>query len=216
MGKGTVISLALVSIFAGPLAGQVRITEVQPNPNGPDTAEWVELYNAGASPQSIAGWSLNDFGHTVPTEYAFPAGAALAGGEVIIVARQATAYMVMALSEVPPYAVLTPHWELALGGADEPSVANLTVSVVGTGSWALSNLGDGVQLRDDNGTVVSTAEWGTGVSEVPGDPVGAPSSGESIGRIDTTGDSATDFIVLAVPTPGSELVPVELVSFTVE
>lgn len=195
------LSLALLAtVFAaGTAQAQVLITEVQPNPNGSDDAEWIEIHNTGAASVVLDGWIVNDFGPATPRQYAFPAGTTLAAGQVIIVTKQATAYIAMATLEA--YAVSTPHFELA-EGADEATVPNLSVLVSGTGALALANSGDGVQLSDSVGTVMSTCEWGSGRTEIPGAPAAAPNSGETLGRIATAGSSDLDFAVLAIPTPG--------------
>ncbi|CAN0580280.1 unnamed protein product, partial [Laminaria digitata] len=109
-------------LLSVPAQAQVLITEVQPNPNGSDDAEWVEIHNTGTSAVVIDGWILNDFGPATPRQYAFGTGTTLAAGQVIIVARQATAYIAMAATD--GLAVATPHYELA-SGADEVAVPNL-------------------------------------------------------------------------------------------
>ncbi len=198
------LSFAVVAaLFPSVASAQVVISEVQPNPNGADDAEWIEIHNAGATPVSIAGWIVNDFGPATPREYTFGAGATLAADQVIIVARQATAFTVLATTEAFP--VTTADFELA-EGADDVTVPNLTVTTMGTGGFALGNSGDGVQLRDDLGTVVSTAEWGSGRTEVPGTPAPGPASGESIVRVANSGDAQFDFIVVVTPTPGTGFV----------
>lgn len=186
-------------LLSVPAQAQVLITEVQPNPNGSDDAEWIEIHNTGTSPVVIDGWILNDFGPATPRQYAFGTGTTLAAGQVIIVARQATAYIAMAVAD--SLAVGTPHYELA-SGADDAAVPNLAVVVSGSGGLALGNSGDGVQLSNAIGTVMSTAEWGNGRAEVPGSPSAAAGSGQSIGRIANTGSSDLDFAV-QVPNPGT-------------
>lgn len=185
---------------ATPAQAQVLITEVQPNPNGSDDAEWIEIHNTGSAAVSIAGWTLNDFGPATPRQYAFPTGTTLNAGQVIIVTRQANAYIAMAASDMLP--VTTPDYELA-AGADDVTVPNLTILVNGSGGLALGNSGDGVQLANAMGTVQSTAEWGNGRTEVPGNPATAPASGQTIGRIANTGSADVDFVVLTTPTPGT-------------
>ncbi len=197
--KSRLLVLAATILSSEAAFAQVLITEVQPNPNGPDEAEWIEIHNTGGTSVSIAGWRLNDFGVVTPFIYAFPAGATLAAGQVIIVARQGTAYTTMAQSE--GFAVLVPHYEVPLG-VDDPTIPNLDVAVSGMAPIGLANGGDGVVLADAAGNPVSTAEYGTGTVEVPGNPAGAPASGQSIGRVGATGSSDLDFVVLAIPNPG--------------
>ena len=66
----------------------VKVNELLPDPEGTDDgAEWIELYNAGASSQSLDGWSIEiaksdwtDFAYTVPAGVAIAAGAFLTIG----------------------------------------------------------------------------------------------------------------------------------------
>ena len=66
----------------------VKVNELLPDPEGSDDgAEWIELYNAAASPQSLDGWSIEiaksdwtDFSYTVPAGVAIAAGAFLTIG----------------------------------------------------------------------------------------------------------------------------------------
>lgn len=202
--KPNFLLLAAALLFSEAAFAQVMITEVQPNPNGADEAEWIEIHNTGGTAVSIAGWRLNDFGTLTPTIYAFPAGATIAAGQVIIVARQGTAYTLMANSDL--FAVTVPDYEIPLG-TDDPSIPNLDIAVSGAAPLGLANGGDGVVLADTVGNPVSTAEYGSGTVEVPGNPAGAPASGQSIGRVAATGSSDVDFVVLAVPTPGVGYTP---------
>ena len=76
------VSALLVAVSAWPVAAQVVINEILPNPGSYyDGAEFVELHNTTAAPVSIAGWVLTG------TEYSgtcggedhqqFPAGATI-------------------------------------------------------------------------------------------------------------------------------------------
>ncbi len=190
------LAAVLISV---PAQAQVLITEVQPNPNGSDNAEWIEIHNTGMAGVSIAGWIINDFGPSTPRQYEFPVGTMLAADQVIIVTKQADAYIAMAALDM--LAVATPDYELA-EGADNMAVTNLPVLVQGTGALALGNSGDGVQISNAMGVVQSTAEWGNGRTEVPGAPSAGPGSGETIGRIANTGSSDVDFAV-QMPNPGT-------------
>ena len=74
----------------------VKVNELLPDPEGTDDgAEWIELYNAGASPQALDGWSIEiaksdwtDFAFTVPAGVAIAAGGFLTigGAEADLVA----------------------------------------------------------------------------------------------------------------------------------
>ena len=109
--RSTLGFVALATLLAVPAQAQVMITEVQPNPNGSDNAEWIEIHNTGSAAVDVSGWRINDFGPSVPREYVFPMATSLAAGQVIIIARQAGAFSTMANLE--SYAVTTAHWEFA-------------------------------------------------------------------------------------------------------
>ncbi len=62
----------------------VVITEIMYNPAGDDEGkEYVEIYNAGATPVDISGWMLRDL-EGDPATGAIPAGTTMLAGEVIV------------------------------------------------------------------------------------------------------------------------------------
>ena len=203
----TVLSLATcaLTLFASPVAAQVLITEVQPNPDGLDSAEFIELQNTGATSVDIAGWTLNDFsGSSDPanessTRWAFPAGSSIAGGEVIIVARRSLEDgFTAAWGRTPSYEAIVVSRDM-----DDATVPNMDPQTMGNPSpWALANgtSGDAVLLRDAMGNIVDGVEWGSLDRTVAGSPVSRAQSGESISRTGTAGSSDVDFIVTQ-PTP---------------
>jgi len=129
------------------------VTEVFVNPAGDDAGkEWIELHNPGTE-VSIAGWMLGDAintGDYGAGRYAFPAGAQLLRGQVIVVAACATNFSV-AYGFNPSY-----EWTDC-----DPAVPNLTP----VASWdgfglALGNESDEVLLLDAGGALVDSAAWG--------------------------------------------------------
>lgn len=90
----TQIPALLLLTFAAPAVGQVRINEILPDPGSEfDGAEFIELKNMGGAPVSIAGWVLTgtEFSGTCGGEdhWQFPAGATIAAGGFIVVAKDA-------------------------------------------------------------------------------------------------------------------------------
>lgn len=168
------IALALLAL-ALPITAeaQVLITEVQYDPTSTgDIGEWVEIHNTGTSPASIEGWSLNDYTGTAPageqpTRWTFPAGATLAAGQVIVVTRSQAGYA----TNTPANLYVTPASFECADGSDDPNIPNLTAAG-GTAQMALANgaTGDAIVLRDQVGTLVSAAEYGTVDRTVPGIP----------------------------------------------
>ena len=65
---------------------RLRITEVMYNPFGPDTTEFLELWNNSGNAVDISGWSVSGIG-AADGSYVFPAGTVVAEDEVFILAR---------------------------------------------------------------------------------------------------------------------------------
>ena len=69
VASGVVVGCVLVFGGAGVGFGQIVITEFIPNPIGTDSQrEWFEIYNAGADPVDLLGWTIKDDGtnsHTI-------------------------------------------------------------------------------------------------------------------------------------------------------
>ncbi|MBK8013826.1 MAG: lamin tail domain-containing protein [Deltaproteobacteria bacterium] len=193
-----------VCLFASPVAmtvarAQVVLTEVQPNPSGTDDSEWIEIQNIGPVGASIEGFVLQDFGPTSPRRYAFPPGSTLGPQQVILLARSASSYELLAASE--GFSRPQPDYEFAEGD-DDPGTPNLVVTE-GSSAIQLANGGDAVALYDAAGAFVSGIEWVVDRAEIPGAPFpGTAGSGESLRRIGLSGNSADDFEISPRPTPG--------------
>ncbi|MEE2903121.1 MAG: lamin tail domain-containing protein [Myxococcota bacterium] len=180
----------------------VYITEVQSNPrgSGTDDAEWIEIHNTSTTGASIGGWQIQDYvGGSDParistTSWVFSSTLTLSGGEVIVVAKSATAF-----ENIFGY---LPSFELASASPNSTITPDLT-SVNGSSVFALSNssTGDAVVLKDATGTVMDAVEWGTLNRDVPGLPAGRPGDGDSLLRVALTGTSNADFIVATTPAP---------------
>ncbi len=199
----SLITSFFIAIAAMDANAQVLITEVQPNPSGSDNAEWVELHNVGAAPVDISLWTISDSGATARL-YAFPQGSVVAPDQVIIVTRQATAWIALALASTFP--VVVPDYELA-AGADDPLIPNLTGA--GGNELALAQAGDAVYLRDSVGMYMDGMEYGpTDRADIPGLPqtmVGG--EGTSFVRVAQAGSSLVDFTNANTPTAGTGYEP---------
>lgn len=154
------------------------INEVMYDPDGssPDgAAEWIEIYNPGDLPVSLAGWTLAD---AVGTDLL---SSATVGPH---------AFAIVAASD--RFAARYPGFSgaiLVLGGR----IGN-----------SLGNAGDRLLLRDPAGTVVDAISWGTDASVLK-PAIGAVPSGHSIERRVPGGDtdSAADFVDNMRPSPGA-------------
>ena len=185
-----------------PPADYPLVTEVFINPPGDDAGkEWIELYNPGPT-VSIAGWTIGDavnIGDYGDGRYAFPAGAQLLRGQVIVVAACATNF-------APTYG-FNPTYEWT---NCDPLVPDL----VPVGSWAgfglaLGNAQDEVLLLKPDGALVDSVAWGgeprAGVIPFPLDPGDTFPWSASLKRYPPTGDRndcSRDFYVSWSPSPG--------------
>ncbi len=85
MYRRFVIVLLLLTSWAAAAVAQddILINEILFNPAGPDSsAEWVELYNPGASPVDLDGWRLTDADSTI--NLYLPALELPAGGYLVV------------------------------------------------------------------------------------------------------------------------------------
>jgi hypothetical protein len=147
-----------------------------PAPSGDDAAnEWLELYNAGADPVDLGGWTLSDnsASDTLPP-MTFPPGG----------------YVVVAASN--RFRDSYPGFSGALIAVDSGRIGS-----------GLANKGDRLLLSDPSGKVADGLSWGDDEA-VLSPPVAAVASGHSLERSpaghDT--DAAADFIDNANPSPG--------------
>lgn len=69
----------------GDLSDAVAVTEVFPNPAGPDNEEeWIELTNGGASPINLGNWTITD---ASGASYTFPNTVVVEPGETLVLYR---------------------------------------------------------------------------------------------------------------------------------
>jgi hypothetical protein len=179
-----------------PRPGTLLITEVLYNPAGREPeGEWVELFNAGGSAIDLSGYKIGD--QILPGccegMLAFPAGAVLKPGEVIIIAYKATAF--------EGVYKFKPDYEME---NSDPAVPVLTRYT----AWAergieLTNTGDDLLILGPADQIIDAVSWGS--SKFAFDPpVPNVLEGYSLERyppyIDT--NTALDWRKQAVPQPG--------------
>lgn len=194
------VLLAAPLLLIGQTAtAQVLITEVLSDGATSENAEWIEIHNTGTGAVDISGWMLRDSPFPNARLYMFPAGTMLAADQVIIVTRYADAFATEASSE--GYAVAAADFELLSGsGTDDPAVPNMLGA--GGNQLAMNNSGDAVELLDDNMTRIDAVEFGSDSPDINGGPAPDTGAGETVCRVNTTGDSSVDFTICAPPTPG--------------
>jgi hypothetical protein len=172
------------------------ISEVLYDPAGsePDR-EWIEIYNPGCASVDLSTYKVGDEVAQGGTEgmLKFPNGAALAPGEVIIVANKATAFFSV-------YG-FNPDYEMLESDPGVPIMDNYTAWT--DGSVALHNDGDDVLLLDAGDDVVDGLSWGSSTHFFsPSAP--DVSQGRSLERwpADADTDTAADWRSQSTPAPG--------------
>lgn len=70
----------------GDLSEVIEISEVLPNPDGPDQeGEWIEITNGGASTVNLGNWTISDSSNADP--YIFPTETIIDPGESLVIDR---------------------------------------------------------------------------------------------------------------------------------
>lgn len=177
-----------------PRPGSVLVTEVLYDSDGiePDQ-EWVELYNPGDLPFSLANIWLGDEETLGGTEgmFRFPNDALLNGGQIMVVANRASAF-------VQVYG-RAPDFELVASDVGVPDL-------IKDKRWAMGNIeltndSDETLLRDASGAVIDGVSWGSNSLLNP--PAKRVAAGHSLERrpafIDT--DTAMDWKDQPSPSP---------------
>lgn len=176
------------------------ISEFVYNPNGPDDAEFVEIYNPGNKAVDLTNYSLSDSVTIDDFEdlREFPAGTMLGAGEVLVVATTATGFLAE-FGSLPDFEILPSDT------AVPDLIDNLDWGDTGA-HFQLSNSGDEIILRDSLGKVVDVVTYGDGAfAGQVGCPL-LPLQNYSYERFPPTQDSdncPADFREWAFPNPGS-------------
>jgi hypothetical protein len=202
------IALVVTSLVYASGVVTILISEVEyDTTTGSEPAtEWFELYNTTGSPQTISSWTItdNNTSDTIP-DITIPAvGIDGQPGGTIVVAGDKTAFL---------------SYYLTRYGQSFPR-PDLVVDVGGSIGNGLSNTGDHLILRDNEGTEIDAVSWGTDTTVFTRQGVDA---GHSLARdirpspanpVDT--DTAADWFDndpdFGRPTPDFSL-PVTLSSF---
>ena len=162
--------------------GSVVINEIHCNPDLPyELVEFVELYNSKDEAIDLAGWSL-----ARGVGFTFPQGATIGAGEYLVVTEDASAR------------TLTPTTSVVGKYGTDPAL------IYGPFSGGLSNSGEVIELRDQDGVEVDQVDYGHGF---PWPTVGEGPAGDGSGhsmqlvQADLDNDLAGSWRS-ASPTPG--------------
>ncbi|KPJ85230.1 hypothetical protein AMJ57_03910 [Parcubacteria bacterium SG8_24] len=159
------------------------ISELLPNPDGPDTEEWIELANPYEVTLSLDGWSVDDAaGGSAP--YVFPAGTSMGASSFLLLTRQVSKIYLN-------------------NDADEVRLVSPDGSIMETASYADAPSGQAwVRVGDrwswsDAPTPGSLNDPGT-----PSDPDGDPTS-ESLTAVTDLSDAAPDVMTVEISSLSS-------------
>jgi len=84
------INVSTSSEDNGDLSEEIELTEVQPNPEGPDQDnEWIEITNGGDGTVDLGNWTIDD-GPNGSDPYVIPSGTIIEPGETIVFDRPTT------------------------------------------------------------------------------------------------------------------------------
>jgi cardiolipin synthase A/B len=166
--------------------GTILINEIMYHPTQPDsTNEWIELYNPTTEPIDLTGWAIAD-----RTEKDTIAPDPNHGTNTAILPPNE--YAILTDRDTTVYETFTiPDTTLRLS-IDDKTIGN-----------GLGNQQDSLTLTDTTDTIIDTMEYGTDYDDIPGSPAPTIPQGHSLARIQTTGDSSTDFTDSTTPTPGA-------------
>ncbi len=177
----TTSSVEVVVVAEADPVSTMLISEFVFNPAGTEPGnEWVELYNGSTGPIDLMHWTLADASSSdliATSSKVIPAG-----GYVVITSSTTLAQTLIA------------------GGVDAIAA---TSSI---GQNGLSNTGDALFLRDPAGTLVDAVSYGTNTMAFsPALSIAGMAEGASYARVPVTvdTDTAADWVILTVPTPGS-------------
>lgn len=214
-----IITIFLLLFINRDLQSQIFINEIMVNPSGtndgsnmPNTAEWIEFYNASASPVNIGCWFFTDGDFAVT----FPAGTTIPSGGYYTVASASGSG-------------LSPNLNWATCGCTSGPTSEVGI---------FTNSAEQVILYNSSGAIVDAIIWSTGqlpdgmttsvIGSCSAQTVNFPASGatyESIGS-HTDGvakersvDGGSTWQNVSSPTFGATnavVLPIELLDFTVE
>jgi hypothetical protein len=177
-------------------AAHLLVAEFLPGVSKED--EWVEISNPTNATVDLSGFMIGDAEQAGVYEgmYAFPAGASLAPGQVLVVAASGAAFRAT-YSMAPDYDIYR----------TDPLVPSLApVPWWGTGEWELRAAGDQILLLDASGRPVDVVAYGDrtypGVTPHPGVSHVSHSLERFPPRLDTD-DCRVDFRDQPFPGPGS-------------
>jgi hypothetical protein len=189
------------TLIPTPFAGKLLLSEFLVRPLGiePD-GEWIEIYNAGATPLSLEDFKIGDEELRGGNEsmLGFPDGAVLQPGQAVVVAYKGAAFF-SAYGYFPDYEV----------DNSVPSLPDMrSYPVWGTANLGLSNQGDELLILDGRDQVIDAVSYGDSTYFfTPSIPLSA--AGCSLERFpaDQDQDRALDWREQCQPSPGTPAMP---------
>lgn len=167
----------------------IILNEIMINPIESDHYhEWIECYNPTNQSINLSNWTITDNTATDTLEPNPEQG----NGSMVLHPRR--------------YCIIT---DLGTKLFEHISTINQTLylsvddATIGNG---LGNTNDKLILKDNNGTIIDSLEWGENYPDVPGNPITLTTEGTSLIRSSMTdsNDTLSDFTSTSIPTPGEQ------------
>lgn len=175
----------------------ILITEVMYNPlEDSSDREWIEIFNAGNLSVDLSNFKVGDEETPSGSEgmFQFPDGFSIDGGEVVVIALNATSFF--AVQGFLPDLEIVPS---------DPTIPDMTIySAWASGLVSLNSNGDEVLLLSGNDSIVDLVVYGNSPYPSFQPSVPAVSPGHSIERRPANEDTGTylDWIEQTNPNPG--------------
>ncbi|MBI5574460.1 MAG: lamin tail domain-containing protein, partial [Elusimicrobia bacterium] len=130
------LSIYYVSVNPAPSSAKIIVNEIMYDPSTAEPGtEWIEIYNAGETSVDISSWTVGDTTTTTGAYegiYTFSTGTVLTAHQYLVLARSNEA--------------ANGNYDLIYGGNSQ-------------GNIALTNTGDQVFVRDNNGFIIDSVDY---------------------------------------------------------
>ncbi len=198
LGIVVFVTFKIAAVYAqeGEQTAVLLITEIfYDTPGADENEEWIELANLGETSLDLSDYKIGDEETAGEKEgmLRFPEGAAIAPGQVILIAQSAAG--------LRDLTGLTADYEIL---ETDTAVADMRGFPIWSGkNFGLANGGDELLLLDAKNKIVDAVNYGESLTYF--DPsIGAVFRGQSIERVpaDCDTDSAADWQTQEFPTPG--------------
>ena len=163
--KLTLATVGAAALFAAaPAQAQIIITEVDPTGNNAAYgADWWEITNYGSSSVPLNGWKMDDSSNSISSAVALNGVSNIAAGQSVVFIENGSSS-----TSQSTLTALINSFETAWFGSPANAPAGFTIGTYNgnNAGVSLSNGGDGVNLFDNTGTLVTGVSFGSATTGV--------------------------------------------------